>query len=300
MYFLPCEYADHCTSNLVTVRDSVELAYEAFGSDEDPLVLLISGAGAPARFWPDSFCLDLATHRRFVVRYSHRDTGISTHFAEVYPIDELLHDLLALIELLDKPTCHVVGHSMGGFLAQMAMCEIPKKVDSVTSISAGSTVTPAVAAKLKMTSATESTWEKLMKNQPTGDFEKDLEGWLESWRFINGARLFDEQLAIQYTRELYSGDPRNAQVAVNHIHAMSTVPSTLVTAITKVNCPLLVLHGTVDPLVPIDNGKATARLVPNAKLTQLEGAGHMFFNGKAWCEIGREVLSHTNVAADQL
>ena len=280
--------------DLLVVRDSVELAYDAFGDGGDPLVLLIPGAGAPAQFWPDFFCRDLAAHGHFVVRYSHRDTSYSTHFDEPYSIDELLLDLLALLEKLDKGTAHFVGHSMGGYLAQMVMCNSPALAASVTSISAGSTVTPEMYAELGMTSAKESTWQKLMENQPTGNFEKDCSGWVESWRFLNGGRPFDEQAAIQYTGALYVGDPRNSQVATNHIHAMTTVPNTLVKMVSESDCRVLVIHGSDDPLVPIDNGEATARLVSDAKLVRLERAGHMFFNDEVWHEIGRAVAEHTD------
>lgn len=176
---------------ILTIRDSVELACESFGSEQDALVLLIPGAGAPAQFWPESFCRHLASTGRFVVRYSHRDTGYSTHFRNPYPIEELLQDMLALLASLGHPVVHLVGHSMGGFLAQMAVCRRHETIASVTSISAGSTVTPEIANELGMSRASEATWRILMRNQPTGEFDADLSGWLESWRFLNGSREFD-------------------------------------------------------------------------------------------------------------
>ncbi len=279
---------------LLAIGKSVEIAFDSFGSKQHPLVLLIPGAGAPAEFWPEDFCQNIASEGRFVIRFSHRDSGYSTHFEEPYPIEELLQDMVAFLTLINHTGIHLVGHSMGGYLAQMAMCRLPEDIVSATSISAGSTVTPEVASELGISSVTEATWQVLMKNQPVGDFEKDLQGWLESWRFLNGSREFDEQSAIRYTRALYNGDPRNTQVAVNHIHAMSTVPSSLAREIKKVHCPLLVIHGTEDPLVPLDNGVATSRLAPKSELVSLQGAGHMFFNKEAWHEISQVVVTHTD------
>jgi pimeloyl-ACP methyl ester carboxylesterase len=220
-----------------------------------------------------------------VVRYSHRDTGLSTHIDTPYDIDELLLDLRALISVFGDAPVHLVGHSMGGYLAQMASCRFPGIVASVTSISAGSAVAPELFAELSMSGPSEATWEVLMKNQPSGDFLKDLPGWLESWRYLNGTRKFDEELATAYTRSLYVGDPRNAQVATNHIHAMSTVPVALVKELRTVRCPFLVIHGSEDPLVPLDNGEATARLAPVSRFVRLERAGHMFFSSDSWTEI---------------
>jgi len=89
----------------------------------------------------------------------------------------------------------------------------------------------------------------------------------------------------------------NSTVRVrNHVHAMTTVPPGLVGQLRTSERPLLVIHGTDDPLVPVDHGEATARLVPDSTFRGLAGAGHMFFNTTAWDEISQAVLAHTQHA----
>jgi len=276
----------------VVIRDSIRIACESFGSKRHPHVLFVSGAGAPAEFWPEEFCRELAANSLFIIRYCHRDTGRSTHFDRHYSIDDLLLDMLDILSFFGGSSVHLVGHSMGGYLSQLAMCRFPGRFASVTSISAGPTVSPDVAAELGISGPTEATWRLLQKNKPTGDFVYDLDGWLGVWRFLNGTRRFDEESAKEYTRSLYVGDPRNTQVAVNHIHAMGTVPRSLARELTDARCPFLVIHGTEDPLVPVDNGKASARLVPSSKIHLLQGAGHMFFNNETWTEIGGALIPH--------
>ena len=274
--------------------NNVELVYDRFGPAGGEPVVLIPGAGAPAEFWPGRFCNELAGNSYCVVRYSHRDTGFSTHFDTPYGIHELLGDLEAFLGEFDHDAAHLVGHSMGGYLAQLAMCEFPEKLRTATSISAGSAVSDALHAELGTSRPGPETWEKLMQNEPSGNFDADLPGWLESWIFLNGNRPFDEALAIEYTRVLYQGDPRNAEVAVNHVHAMGTVPDSLVRDLRGTSTPLLVLHGTDDPLVPIDNGEATARLAGAGTFCPLDGAGHMFFDNETWDEIAGRVVRHLN------
>ncbi|MCL2022480.1 MAG: alpha/beta fold hydrolase [Betaproteobacteria bacterium] len=275
------------------VGGSVRLNFDTYGAATAPFVLLVPGAGAPAQWWPEQVCREIATAGRFVVRYSHRDTGFSTHFDAEYPIDELLCDMISLVEHFGSGQIHLVGHSMGGYLVQIAMCRFPGRFASATSISASPPVSPELARRLGVSSASDATWEILMRNQPQGDFVRDLPGWLTSWRFLNGSRSFDEQAAIAYTRHLYEGDPRNAQVAAHHIHAMSTLPH-LDQSLIEVLCPFLVLHGTEDPLIPVNAGKASARLVQGSRLHQLVDAGHMFFNDESWHEITEQLLQHTN------
>ena len=254
--------------------------------------MLISGAGAPAEFWPDFFCKSLADRGFRVLRYSHRDTGLSTHFDDPYDIWELHQDLVSLVEMFEKPSVRFVGHSMGGFLAQLAVCYSSLSIQSVVSISAGSAVESGLCEELGMSRPSDGTWRVLMQNQPTGNYMADLKGWLSTWRFLNGSFPFDEEQAMLYTKSLYQGDPRNAQVATNHVHAMTTVPIKLVEDLTKTYCPFLVLHGTEDVLVPLDNGEVTARLAPNSTFAGIEGAGHMFFNKQTWVKIRDHIVEH--------
>lgn len=276
----------------ITVRGRVQLAFEFFGQKHDPLVVFISGAGAPAAFWPDFFCKNLAEEGFRILRYCHRDTDVSTHFDDPYDIWELLKDLESLIDSTDNSGVHLVGHSMGGFLAQMALCYTSTPIQSLVSISAGSAVDSSLHKELGMSAPTDATWKVLLENQPSGNFEKDLEGWLSTWEYLNGSLFFDREHAMHYTRSLYKGDARNFQVAANHVHAMSTVPVDLVRELPKSRCPFLVLHGTDDPLVPFDNGEVTARLVSNSTFIGLEGAGHMYFNKHIWLRIQDHVLEH--------
>ena len=42
----------------------------------------------------------------------------------------------------------------------------------------------------------------------------------------------------------------------------------------EINLPTLVIHGTADPILPLDHGQALAAGIPGAKMLELEGAGH--------------------------
>jgi pimeloyl-ACP methyl ester carboxylesterase len=51
-----------------------------------------------------------------------------------------------------------------------------------------------------------------------------------------------------------------------------------------VKTPALVIHGSADPLVPVEGGKDTAACIPGAKLVLIEGMGHELPEG-AWPQI---------------
>ena len=274
----------------LNIEPEIHINLETFGCPSKETILLISGAGAPAAFWPTDFCKDLVARGSCVIRFDHRDTGASTHLEEPYSMDTLAQDLITILARLKVPNIHLVGHSMGGYLIPFILSGgITTAVTSAISISAGPTNDPNQYNALRMSLPREETWLKLMENKPTGDFEADLEGWLTSWKYLNGKRPLDSRLATDYTAALYSGDKRNAEVAVNHIHAMTTLPVDLPQRLKNINLPFEVIHGSEDMLVPVDNGRALHRLITGSTFHCLEGAGHMFFTPETWAEIADRI-----------
>jgi pimeloyl-ACP methyl ester carboxylesterase len=275
----------------------ISLWTESFGAPGSPCVLLISGAGALSTFFPTEFCSRLADSGLLVIRYDHRDIGYSTHTSGAqYDILALLGDALAILDGYRVQAAHVIGHSMGGYLAALAAVHQASRVLSATMISAGPTVTPAIAAELGLSSVKPEFWEALLRNRPTGDFTRDLPGWLRSWHLLHGSHPLDEEMGVRYTRELYTRDARDASVAERHIAAMTTVPAELAHDLKRVTVPCLVMHGTEDPLVPVDHGMATARLIPGCEFHPLDGAGHMFFQADLWERMASGVIEHVRAA----
>jgi pimeloyl-ACP methyl ester carboxylesterase len=197
-----------------------------------------------------------------------RGTYRSFHTRADYDLFTSLADPLAVLDAHRVRAAHFVGHSMGGYIVALAAVHQAPRVPSATMISAGPTLTPAVAGELGLSSVRPETWEALLENRPTGDFDPDLPGWMSSWRLLHGRLPLDEEMAARYTRELYIRDARDASVAERHIAAMRTLLASLANDLTRVTTPGLVIHGTEDPLVPVDHGMAVARLIPGCRLRQ--------------------------------
>jgi pimeloyl-ACP methyl ester carboxylesterase len=278
--------------NRFVERGAIRLWSEGLGDPGRPCVMLISGAGAHSAFWPDEFCRLLSEGGHYVIRFDHRDIGYSTHGQVDYDLFTLLDDAMAILDAHRVPAAHLAGHSMGGYLVALAAVHRALRVLSATLISAGPTVTPAVAAGLGLSSVRPEIWEALLENRPTGDFDADLLGWMRSWRLLHGHRPLDDEMAARYTRELYIRDPRDASVAERHVAAMRTVPASLADDLTRISAPALVIHGTEDPLVPVDHGMALARLIPGCRLRLIDGAGHMFLHRDLWAEMSAHILDH--------
>lgn len=268
--------------SLVCTNKGVELHYEVSGDRRDPLVMLIAGAGAPAQFWPDDFCEALSNDGRQVLRFWHRDTGHSAHFEAPYDIEALMSDVLALQHAVGAAQACIVGHSMGGYIAQLIACRQSNRVSGCVAMASGPIFSEEGKERLGLSSPDESLWPLLMANQPSGDFEADFPGWMASWRILNGELDVEEPRARAYTRALYEGSASNHQIAENHIHAVSTTPDALAEELSHCNVPMLYLTGERDPLVPPDHGAKAAQIALDGAFQSLPGAGHMYFNTSTW------------------
>ncbi len=135
--------------------NGIDIEYESFGRDGDPLVLLIMGLAAQLVFWPEPLCEGLAAKGFRVVRFDNRDIGKSTHLAGraapdprailavamsggrpnvPYTLDDMADDAVGLMDALGVDRAHVVGASMGGMIAQLVAINHPERTKSLASI----------------------------------------------------------------------------------------------------------------------------------------------------------------------
>lgn len=255
-----------------------------------PLCLLVSGAGAIAEFWPDELCGALGEAGYGVARFDHRDSGLSTFvdFARTpYALSDLVDDVVAIMDDLGAPAAHLVGHSMGGFVVQLAAIRHPGRVLSLTSMSSHT-------AAPDLPPPPPETWEVMLANQPRGVLADDLAGYLRVWRYLNGDAPFDEPAAIAYTEAIYRKNPATLP-ATNHV-ALQADMIDRGPALLSVRAPALVIHGERDPLVHLDGGRITAAAIPRSKLVVLPAAGHVFFDRSVWSAIERELIAHLDAA----
>jgi pimeloyl-ACP methyl ester carboxylesterase len=120
---------------MLSLDDGVSIAYTVRG--DGPPLLLIAGTGYPAStWWPDS--LDRLARVHSVITYDHRGTGRSTSSDGPYTTRLFAKDAAVLLRSLDLGPVHVVGHSMGGRVAQWLAIDAPDLVASLVLVATGS------------------------------------------------------------------------------------------------------------------------------------------------------------------
>ena len=104
------------------------MAHEVRGSG-DPIVL-VAGTGYPGATWGPDVVEPLAA-RHTVVTFDHPGTGATPPGQERYSTRGFAADAVGLLDALGLPAAHVVGHSMGGRVAQWMALDRPDRVRSL-------------------------------------------------------------------------------------------------------------------------------------------------------------------------
>jgi pimeloyl-ACP methyl ester carboxylesterase len=275
--------------------NGVELCTEPFGDPADPPVLLIMGLGGSMLWWEEDLCRMLADGGRFVIRYDHRDTGRSVTYEAgrpEYTGADLVADAVGVLDAYAIPAAHMVGVSAGGAFAQLLALDFADRVLSLVLISTSF----AVPNDRELPPSTERFGRFLATAELDSSDAASVIDYLVDYSRVlaGGQRPFDEAAA----RELAGRDvarARNFGAAQNHDALAGDEPSPH--ALSSITVPTLVIHGSADPMFPIEHGEALAARIPDASLLPLEGAGHGIDRAD-WESIVRATLEHT-AAADR-
>jgi pimeloyl-ACP methyl ester carboxylesterase len=269
--------------------NGVELCTEPFGDPADPPILLIMGIGASMLWWEEGFCQLLADGGRFVIRYDHRDTGRSVTYAlgrPGYSGADLVGDATGVLDAYQISAAHLVGVSAGGAFAQRVALDHPDRVCSLVLIS----TSPALPGKRELPPPTDE-FGRFVSTAAVdwSDAESVIDYLVGYSRVLAGRRVFDEA----QTRSLVRRDiarARDFAAVQNH----DVLPEGEVSsgAVSSITAPTLIIHGTADPMFPIEHGEALAQEIPGARLLPLEGAGHGVDRAD-WETIARAILAHT-------
>lgn len=288
--------------------NGIQIEYDTFGDKSSPALLLIIGLGGQMIHWDEEFCESLAGRGYFVIRFDNRDTGLSTKFDEAglpdmmeiisarmagkavdptYTFEDMAKDTAGLLDSLGIEKAHICGMSMGGMIAQALALSHPERFLSLTSIysTTGDPELPQPRSDVMQLLMTPTPLERIAA----------IEHSMKVFKKISGSGFpFDEAwhrnvLERSYDRSFYPPGVIRQFTAIltqqNRKHALSSL-----------TIPTLVVHGTDDPLVPIECGKDTARAIPGSEFLSIEGMGHDLPHGEAWTRIMEAIIKHTQNA----
>lgn len=246
---------------LVRVGD-IELDCERSGSG--PPLLMMMGMGGTMLTWGEPFLEALRRDFELIV-YDHRGVGASTRLDGPITIAQLAQDAAGLLDELGFDTAHVLGISMGGMAAQELVLARPELVGT---LALGCTYCGGPGAR----HMPRDVAERLVQARQSGGRERALRA---SWEANVSAQFAADEQA--WSRFLDIGMQRTASLAVIEAQSAAIMAHDTSGRLGEIDTPTLVLHGSDDQVLPVQNGQTVARLIPGAQLEIFDGVGHLFF-----------------------
>jgi len=241
----------------------LQMAYEIDGIGE-PL-LLIGGFTMVKESW-ELQVAPLAKHFR-VVSFDNRGVGETTVPSEPFTIAEMAADTVGLMDGLGIDSAHIFGVSMGGLIAQVLALDHPDRVKKVvlgcTTHGGRHAVQPQKEVMQLLGKAADPSIpveESVRMRLPT----------VLSERFI---REEPERLE-EFVRSSVQYYP-TPEGAAGQMGALSVF--NVKKRLGEIRCPVLVITGAEDRMMPPENSRLLAEGIEGAELYMVDDAGHSFF-----------------------
>lgn len=262
--------------------NGISIEYEEIGPKDGPPFLLIMGFGSQLTSWPREFREGLAERGLRVIMFDNRDVGLTQKWDGIMPdtraiqaamaagetpdvpytLSDMATDAACLLEKLGIESAHIAGASMGGMIAQLVALDHPRRARSLISIFS-TTGDPSLPPSSPAAQAALTT------PPPESDRKSSLRG---RRTYASTAYPFDEArlsalIGASYDRSYYPQGMQRQMAAITASPARTA-------RLKMLRIPALVLHGSVDSLIPPEAGRHTAHCVPGAEYHELEGWGH--------------------------
>jgi pimeloyl-ACP methyl ester carboxylesterase len=252
----------------VMITHDTSIDYDVHGSG--PPLLLIGGLGFGRWCWFKQLPV-LSRHFRTITFDIRGEQG------RKHSVADLAAEVEALLSHLSLKNTHLLGTSLGGFMAQELALNRPYLVNRLilvcTSYGRGpEPVSPqALGRMLGWGSLTAESMVRQGLEMATSDTYR-VE-YPEEFEQLVHWRLADSPSLSTYYEELMAG----AQFDISR-------------DVVNIISPTLVIHGANDRYVPLANASALAEAIPKAKLCVIDEAGHLVFIEKAE-EVNEEIVS---------
>lgn len=246
----------------VKVND-INIHYEIHG--EGYPFILIRGLSSSLDSWPPYSIGQFSKHFKTIL-FDNRGAGKTDVPEGKYSAKMMADDTIGLMDALQLEKAYVLGFSLGGCIAQEMVLNYPNRISKLILTSSWSGDSHGIVTPIPEINPFPKLYEFILN----GDHEK-------------GARVLTDSL---FPDEYKKSNPKLIEKIVKNY--MEHVPSlkgfegqaayreTFDTyeRLPKIEIPTLILHGTEDIILPVENAKILAERIPDSELILFEETGH--------------------------
>jgi len=237
------------------------LSYHRAGNGE-PL-LMIQGMSGTHRAWGEPFGAEMERSFECIV-FDNRGMGESAEAALPFDIADMAADTVALMDSLGLETAHVLGISMGGAIAQELALAHPERIRTLT---LGATFCGGPEAKLMRPEDLQMLGAAYASGEPEQVFRA-------MWEINLSPDFRADDSRFAAFKEMAEALPAPRQVVMQQMQACAAHDTSA--RLGAIELPTLVVHGTVDRLIDVANGKSIAAAIPSP-IELMEDVGHLFW-----------------------
>lgn len=243
----------------------VRIAGDAFGSPDDPAVVLIPSGGQSRAFWHGS-AQALADAGRYAICVDLRGHGDSDHASDGrYDLDGYVGDLKAILSALPSRAV-VVGAGMGAIVAMATAGECaPQLVSGLALIDATIWFDPALADRMG---------DALVLRTATFDSVDAILDAIAQLHPDEPRPVASDRVLAAYAQGedghyRWRGDPR----ALSGQNAVA-MQERLAAAVANIAAPATLIRGSLNDAIPLEAAQRLQAMIPDAEIAEIEGAGH--------------------------
>ncbi len=268
----------------------VDIYYVDYGPADNEPILLVQGLGGQLTFWPDELIKLLQNNGFRPIVYDNRDVGLSDGFEEygrpnfiwnyikfytglplksVYSLADMADDGIAVLDDLELTQSHLLAMSMGGMITQRMVVDNSERFKSYVLIAS-------MARTPDLQTGPKGELKRLIEDRSfrKQTIEERLDRSLKMYKILGtpGTEIDEEEFK------------KNALLNIKRSSNESGFTRQLIAILAdkdrydevrNINIPTLVIHGRLDPLIPFEEGKKTAEMIPDSQFLPVDIMSHL-------------------------
>ena len=271
-------------------NNGVKIFYVDYGPEENEPILLVQGLGGQLTFWPDELISTLQNNGFRPIVYDNRDVGLSENFEEygrpnfvwnytkfylglpmksAYSLADMASDGIAVIDHLDLEQTHLLAMSMGGMITQRMVADNKDRFKSYVLIAS-------MAKSPDLQTAPKGELRKLIEDRSFKNqtIDERVERSIRIFEILASPNVeFDEE---KFREEVIKNINRSDNESGFSRQLIAILADKdRYDEVQSITTPTLVIHGKLDPLIPFEEGKKTAELIPNSSFLAVDFMSHL-------------------------